>query len=81
MEIEGNLRRWRWGAAAGLEEICGAGEMGRTRHGVSLEWDGLGEAFREEQFRVMTRSGPAMELEFLNTLNSWIVPPLVPFRE
>ena len=38
------------GAAAGLVETCGAREMGRTRHGVSLEWDGLGEMFREEQF-------------------------------
>ena len=46
MEIEGNPRGW--GAAS--EEICGAGEMGRTRLCVNLEWDGLGEVFTDELF-------------------------------
>lgn len=46
MEIEGNPRGWE----AAPEEICGAGEMGRTRLCVDLEWDGLGEVFTDELF-------------------------------
>lgn len=69
-ELQGNPRRWGWtGGNNG-----GAGVKRRTRLCVYSKWDERSDVFTE-QLRVMTRSGVAVELEFLKTLDSWLTPP------